>query len=187
MKPFSSFPIVVLIALGMVVGGPIATGSEQGTNNIKAEKTVESVWPEPLANVVTIHAEGEILHYQRESFWKDRNFSEILSSKKKFEANETDSFKKNLERNHVHLSNISYEFNKERKSRTLKCDVKGTMYGENSYDFHWLLEDLPFDLYQFEQHEKELSYEGKINGVSTEIRLIFSHSISHCHEHVWPR
>jgi hypothetical protein len=171
----------------MIAGGTRAVGSEQDTNDVKTEKMVESVWPEPSANVITIRAEGEILHYRRESFWRDRDFSEILSSRKRFETGETETFKKSLERYHVQLSNITYELNEEDKSHTLKCEVQGAMYGANSYDFHWLLGDLPFDLYQFEQHEKELLYEGKIHEVSTEIRLIFSYPISHCHEHVWPR
>jgi len=46
--------------------------------------------------------------------------------------------------------------------------------------------DLPFDLYQFKQSEKELDYEGEINGVTTKIRLAFPYPIAHCHEHVWP-
>ena len=188
MKIFHSFSIVALIVLGVAAGGTgfsdMKTEKQGGT---KSEETGETRWPELSANEITIQAEGEILHYQKESFWKEQDFSDILSSRKEFEANETNSFRKNLERYDVHLSNIAYELNGERKSITLKCNVIGAMYGSNSYDFHWLLADLPFDLYQFKQHEKELTYEGTINGVSTEIRLLFSFSISHCHEHVWPK
>ena len=83
--------------------------------------------------------------------------------------------------------NPKVEFNKTRKSTALICDVKGAMYSTNSYDFHWLLGDLLFDLYQFKQSEKELYYEGEINGVPITIRLIFPYIIAHCHEHVWPK
>ncbi len=51
------------------------------------------------------------------------------------------------------------EFNEARKSTILICRVKGAMYSTNSYEFHWLLRDLPFDLYQFKQSKKEFYYE----------------------------
>jgi len=187
MKLFRSLSIMILIASIMMAGGIKAFGSEQETNNEKDEKIVGSAWPEPSACVIIIKADGDILHYQRESFWHDQDFPEILTSRKKYETDETETFKNRLERYQVEVSDITCELNTEMKSCILKSDVKGAMYGENSYDFAWLLGDLPFDLYQFEQHEKELIYEGEIHEVSTEIRLIFPYAISHCHEHVWPR
>ena len=189
MKLLHFLPVaVMLIALGMASGEYKASGSNsENRGDTKAVEVRKTEWPEPSANAITIRAEGEILHYQKESSWKDVDFSEILASKKKFETDETDSFNKSLERYNVQAFDIEYEFHEKRKSITLKCDVKGALYSTNSYDFHWLLGDLPFDLYQFEQHEKELSYDGKVNGVPTEIRLIFSYTIAHCHEHVWPR
>jgi hypothetical protein len=82
---------------------------------------------------------------------------------------------------------MEYKFNEKKKSTTLKCDLKGAMYSTNSYDFHWLLRNLPFDLYQFKKLEKELHYDGKVNDVPMRIRLIFPYTVAHCHEHVWPR
>ena len=136
--------------------------------------------------IIEIKAEAEILHYQRESLWTGEEFSKILESKKEFESKEVDSFKKNLEGYNKYIVNAGVEFDEARKSTILICDVRGAMYSANSYDFHWLLGDLPFDLYQFKQSEKELEYEGEINGVTTKIRLIFPYAIAHCHEHVWP-
>ena len=84
------------------------------------------------------------------------------------------------------MVNPKVELDEENKSTILICDIKGAMYSADSYTFHWLLADLPFDLYAFEQFEKELIYQGEINGVSTTIELIFPYKIAHCHEHVWP-
>lgn len=136
-------------------------------------------------SVVQITAEGEILHYQNQSFWSEDDFSKILKSKDKFMLDEINSFNNSLQKHGIVMVNPKVEFDKENKSTKLICDIKGAMYSTNSYDFHWLLADLPFDLYAFEQSEKELTYQGKINGVPTTIKLIFPYKISHCHEHVW--
>ena len=136
-------------------------------------------------SVVEIVAEGEILHYRNQSFWSEDAFSEILKSKAGFELQEINSLNGSLQKYGKVMLDPRVEFDEENKSTTLICDVKGAMYATNSYDFHWLLADLPFDLYAFEQYEKELVYQGEINGVPTTIRLVFPFPIAHCHEHVW--
>ena len=90
---------------------------------------------------------------------------------------EINSFNNSLQKHGIVMVNPKVEFDKENKSTKLICDIKGAMYSTNSYDFHWLLADLPFDLYAFEQSEKELTYQGKINGVPTTIKLIFPYKI----------
>jgi len=137
-------------------------------------------------SVIQITAEGEILHYQNQSFWSQDIFSQILKSKDKFELEEINSFNNSLQKHGKVMVNPEVEFNKENKSTTLIYDIEGAMYSANSYDFHWLLADLPFDLYAFKQSEKELTYQAEIKGVPTTIKLIFPYTIAHCHEHVWP-
>jgi hypothetical protein len=137
-------------------------------------------------SVIEVRAEGEILHYQNQSFWSENGFSEILSSKQEFEFAEINSFNNSLQKHGKVMVDPKVEFNEENKSTTLICDIKGAMYSTNSYDFHWLLADLPFDLYAFKQSEKELTYQGEINSVPTTIKLIFPYTLAHCHEHVWP-
>lgn len=152
----------------------------------KKKSATEMKIPHELKDIVEINAEGEILHYREESFWNNEDFSKILKSKDEFESEEISSFSKKLAENNKQLLNPKIEFNVTKKTTLLTCDIKGAMYNNNSYDFHWLLRDLPFDLYQFKQSRKELKYEGKINGVPTSIKLTFPYSLSHCHEHVWP-
>jgi len=135
---------------------------------------------------IIIKAEKELLHYQKESFWDDKNFSKILVSKKEIESETINSFKKGLEKYNLSVINPKIEFDKSNKITTLTCDLKGSMYKTDSYDFHWLLADLPFDLYQFQKSEKELTYKGEVGNVTTTIKLIFPYTLNHCHEHVWP-
>lgn len=142
--------------------------------------------PRELSTVIEIRADEGVLHYKEESFWGRQDFSEILASKKEFESREVESFREGLERFRKGADNFKVKFDGLRRSTILMCDVKGTRYASDSYDFHWLLGDLPFDLYQFKQSGKELTWEGSLGHVHTVIRLTFPYSLAHCHEHVWP-
>ena len=141
---------------------------------------------ERAKQVIEVEVVDQTLHYQCQSFWTDEKFSQILESREKFETEQITSFKKSLEKYDKSAANTKIKIDEVNKSTTLMCDVKGAMYSPSSYDFHWLLGDLPFDLYQFRQSEKELNYEGEVNSVPTTITLIFPYASSHCHEHVWP-
>ena len=177
-----------LLVTGLVVLGILIIGfGKEGEVAAKIEESLKIKEVRPLRNVVEIKAEGEILHYQRKSIWKKKDSSEILRSRKEFESKEINSFKENLRRYYVYVVNPMIKFNEEKNLTVFLCDVKGARYSANSYNFHWLLGDLPFDLYQFKRSEKELTYQGEVNGVPTIIRLIFPYPIAHCHEHVWPR
>ena len=180
--------IIGLIVLGMTAVDNKATGSMIGNKgNITAEEIEQIENPVPSTIAMTINAEGEILHYQKRSSWEEVDFSEILASTADFETDARDAFERNLERYNVQALDIAFEFHEKKNSVIVECNIRGAMYGTNSYDFHWLLGDLPFDLYQFKQHDKELAYDGAVNEVPTEIRLIFPYGVAHCHEHVWPR
>ncbi|MBN2185972.1 MAG: hypothetical protein JW732_00760 [Dehalococcoidia bacterium] len=168
---FSVTPLVITL---MILSGCTQPGIVPPPTGREAEQIIE------------IKTEAEILHYQRQSLWGGEEFSKILESKKEFESEEVDSFENNLESYNKDIVNVEVKFDEAGESTIFKCDIRGAMYSANSYDFHWLLGDLPFDLYQFKRSEKELYYEGDVNGVTTEIRLIFPYTIAHCHEHVWP-
>ena len=176
---FCSLIVIGLVIFGILIGGCSKT-SEQGKPPAKEEYI-------KLKDAIEIKPKGEILQYQKESFWTEEHFSKILKSKYKFESEEISSFKGKTEKYNVHILNPKVEFDAVRKVTVLSCNIKGAMYSSDSYEFHWLLADLPFDLYQFKQHEKELIYKGKINGIPTTIKLIFPYTITHCHEHVWPK
>ncbi|MEA3442781.1 MAG: hypothetical protein U9R04_04780 [Chloroflexota bacterium] len=177
----------LLLVIGLLVFGIAMVGCEkEGGGAGKPEGPPKLEGAKPLENAIEIKAEGKILHYQRESFWNSEDFSGILESKKEFEAEESDSFEKALENYDLGVINLEFQVDEARKTSILMGDIKGAVYNTNSYEFHWLLGDLPFDLYQFQQSKKELNYEGEVNGVPTTIRLVFPYTIAHCHEHVWP-
>ena len=50
-----------------------------------------------------------------------------------------------------------------------------------------LIGNWPFDLYQFNEYEKKLVYNGEMGGVPTKIIFELPYAISHCHEHVWSK
>ena len=74
-----------------------------------------------------------------------------------------------MERYNRHTVNPKVEFNEARKSTTLICDVKGAKEG-SWYDFDWFLRpwDLDFIDSHFEKREKELYWQGKVEGVKYE-------------------
>ncbi len=181
---FYSSLLTGLAFLGMLIGNCIKAPPHKATS--EKESIIEVRESQELRKIIQIKATGAALRYQRESLWAEKDFSEIVKSKEKFKSNEINSFKKYLERYNRYALNPEIKFDGARKSTVLLCDIKGARYGSDSYEFHWLLGDLPFDLYQFRQSKKELNYEGRINGVPTTIRLVFPYTIAHCHEHVWP-
>ena len=141
-----------------------------------------------LSKVIKIKAEGEVLHYQRESFWSNGEFSKLLELKEEFESKEIDSFKSTLERYNRDAVNSKIEFDELKKSTVLICDIKDAKEG-SWFDFDWLLRPYGLDFLDsnFERKEKELYWEGEIDGVETTISIKFPYPISNCHEHVWPR
>ena len=137
---------------------------------------------------IEIKAEREILHYQRETFLNEEDFSEILKSKEKFQSEKTDVFKKILKRYNRQIVNPDMEFDEARKSIAFICDITGAKEG-NWFDFDWFLRPLSLDFLDnhFERREKELFWEGKVDGKMTRISIKFPFGISNCHEHVWPK
>jgi hypothetical protein len=141
-----------------------------------------------IKRVIKIEAEGDLLHYQEESFWDEESFYEVISSKEKFEAKKIDSFKRDAESLGRNIVNPSIKFDESKRTTLLLCDVKGTRQG-NWYDFDWFLRPLGLDFLDshFERKDMELYWEGKIRGINAIISIKFPFPISNCHEHVWRR
>lgn len=182
-KNFSYFLLVIgLLVLGILIG----CGGER-KDVAKEEEPPEIEEIKPLRNAIEIKAEGEVLHYQRESFWNDKQFSKFLETKEKFEAKEINSFKKTLERYNRYAVNHKIEFDESKQSIVLICDIEGAKEG-SWFDFDWFLRpyDLDFIDSHFQRKGKELCWEGEAKGVKTTISIKFPYPISNCHEHAWP-
>jgi regulatory protein YycI of two-component signal transduction system YycFG len=177
--------LIFIILLVLLVAGIflIQTGKEEKLGG--EEGKVQAGEIKLKSQVIETKAEGEIIHYFQESFYSEDDFSTILENKERFKSNQIELLEKEL----IGVSTENFEFNLDqaKKSVILKCDIRGASYATNSYDMHFLLGNWPFDLYQFKKEEKKLVYEGEIDGVPTKIVFEFPYSLSHCHEHVWPK
>jgi hypothetical protein len=129
-----------------------------------------------------IEAEGETLHYFDEKKWAEDDFSRLIQEEDKFRLNQIEKFKATYQ---VNAGNFDVETNKKEKSTILKCDVYVKL--DTWYDFHWFLKPLGLDFKDdhFERLERELLWEGPLDGIKTTILLKFPFTINNCHAHVW--
>ena len=182
-KTFSYFLLVIgLLVLGILIG---CGGERKDVAKEEEPPKIEEI--RPLRNAIKIKAEGVVLHYQRESFWNDKQFSNFLESKEEFEAKEINSFKRTLERYNRYGVNHKIAFDESKQSIVLMCDIEGAKEG-SWFDFDWFLRpyDLDFIDSHFQRKGKELCWEGEAKGVKTTISIKFPYPISNCHEHAWP-
>lgn len=172
---------------GTETPSPTTTVVPTTTKPPVSTESPENVTMFELRRVIEIKAEGEVLHYQREAFWSNEEFCELLKSKENFKLKEIDSFKEILERYNRDLVNPKVEFDESKNSTTLICDIEDAKEG-SWFDFDWLLRLYGLDFLDsnFERKEKELYWKGEIDGVETVISIKFPYPISNCHEHVWP-
>jgi len=135
-----------------------------------------------LERNIIIEAEGETLHYFDVKKWAEDEFSRLIEEENKFNSYQIEEFRAAYQ---VNASNFHVEIDKKGKSTILKCDVYVKLDGW--YDFHWFLRPLGLDFLDdhFERLEKELSWEGSLDGVKTAILLKFPFKIDNCHAHVW--
>jgi len=144
-----------------------------------------------LENYITVEVEGTVIHYQKQSFWNESEFSAILENREEFKNEVIQDFDEKMyhERGEYAVG-ADVEFDEMQKATVLKCDVHGAITkSDDSYraTFLWLLRplELSFIKNNFKEFKEGLSWEGTINGVSTSITLEFPASIGHCHGHVW--
>ncbi len=132
---------------------------------------------------IRIVADGPILHYQETLFWGEDQFVKIMENWNGFRSAQIEKFNQKY---HVAADNFNVEFDEKNRTTTLKCDVPGKEYAENSYDFLWFLNVYGLDLiYDFTESERELSWTGITDNLTTTIVLSFPFPIDHCHGHVW--
>jgi len=165
----------------------LCTASKNQKNSSETSlHTQQRTMQMPEKVTIEIKADGEILHYRSVSLYSDKEFQKIIKPAQDYSNKIIGNFKNTLKQYNKKGLNCTYKLDSTEHLTILTCDIRGAIYGTNSYDFHWLLADLPFDLYQFTQSKKELTYSGKIDELPTTIHLIFNFPIAHCHEHVWP-
>lgn len=181
------YRLIIIISIIVVVSLIVASYIWYLYLPVHHQKTPETTGLKGMTKViVTINAEGELLHYKNQSFWSEDVFNKMLSSKDEYTSTIINSFKEDVEPYGLTVIDPEVVFDEEDDSVALVCDIKGAMYASNSYNFQWLVQKLPVDLYGFNQSRYKLVYESELNGVSVEITLIFPFVLEHCHAHVWP-
>ena len=204
--------IVVALVIGLVLGYGVApqgvdtTELEQQISQLKGQlNTLQSQMEdknEQIANLrsrieelealvplveirIEIEADEKVLHYQEIHVWSKEEFSNIIENQQEFDSSQRKQFN---EMYNINADNFMIEYDQERCSTILKCDIHGTFSG-SWYDFHWFLNPLGLDFINsgFVKSERELSWEGNIDGVAITITLRFPFTINHCHAHIWPK
>ena len=156
-----------------------------------------------LENYITVEVEGTIIHYQKQSFWKESEFSAILENKEEFKNAVIQDFDEKMyhERGESAVG-ADVEFDETKKATVLKCDIHGAIResdGEYYATFKWLLVSLRLDFIDdnFEESEEGLSWDGEVAGIPTSITIKLPPQESvyaawerlpspgHCHGHVW--
>ncbi|MCK4352030.1 hypothetical protein KAW65_01335 [candidate division WOR-3 bacterium] len=185
------FLLITGIAILVILTSCHRTQSKKSAVKPKGGGVLLSGEVEPiflLKNVIDIKAKGNILHYQRESFWKRKDFSRLSKLKEEYRANEINSFRKSLRKYKKGDDNFIVKFNKSGKATILLCDVIGAKQGD-WFNFDWFLEPLGLDFIDsyFKSKGRELYWEGEIKGVKTTISIKFPFPINICHKHIWPK
>ena len=156
-----------------------------------------------LENNITVEVEGTIIHYQKQSFWNESEFSAIMENKEEFKNAVIPDFDEKMyhERGEYAVG-ADVKFDETKKATVLKCDIHGAITkSDDSYraTFLWLLRPLglSFIRNKFEESKEGLSWEGEVDGIPTNIivKLPPQESVyaawerlpspGHCHGHVW--
>jgi len=154
---------------------------------------------------ITVEVEGTTIHYQKQSFWEESEFSEILENKEEFENVVIHCLNEDLSRygeRGEYAVGADVEFEGTKKATVLKCDIHGAITeSEGKYyaTFKWLLRPLGLDFIddKFNESKGGLSWDGEVAGIPTSITIKLPPQdvvykawqrqpyIGHCHAHVW--
>ncbi len=156
-----------------------------------------------LENYITVEVEGTVIHYQKQSFWNESEFSAIWENKEEFKNEVIPDFDEKMyhERGEYAVG-ADVEFDEMKKATVLKCDVHDAIResdGEYYATFKWLLVPLRLDFIDdnFEESKGGLSWDGEVAGIPTSITIKLPPQESvyaawerlpspgHCHGHVW--
>lgn len=176
----SSEVIIIITILICVAVVGVATWRLTGKKTTSPSESEENVKVKRIE--IKTEAAGEILKYRQESLYSENNFAVILEDKGEFSSRLIENFKEKIIG--VSAESCKVNFNRFKKSTVLACDIEGVTYDTDKYNMHFLLGNWPFDLYQFEEYEKKLVYDGDINKIPARVVFEFPYALDQCHEHV---
>ena len=156
-----------------------------------------------LENYITVEVEGTIIHYQKQSFWNESEFSVIWENKEEFKNAVITEFTEKLSEygeGGEYAVGADVEFDETKRATVLKCDIHGAITkSDDSYraTFLWLLRPLGLSFINnnFEESKGGLSWDGEVGGIPTSITVklppqelvyeAWEQPVGHCHGHVW--
>jgi hypothetical protein len=141
----------------------------------------------PFKEKIEVSAKDNFLDFERESFWFEEDFSKIKNLGEDFKKREMDSFKSNLSKENLEVSNLEIEIDESKSKTVLSCQIKGKGIGKNSYEFSWLLKNFPFDFSKFQKQERKLSFVGRVKETDVEIYIDFQFPFEVSETKVWQK
>ena len=156
-----------------------------------------------LEHNITVEVDGTIIHYQKQSFWKESEFSAIMENKEEFKNAVIQDFDEKMYHEwEEYAVGADVKIDEAKKATVLKCDIHGAIResdGEYYATFKWLLVPLRLDFIDdnFEESKEGLSWDGEVDGIPTNIIIklppqeyVYAAwerlpSPGHCHGHVW--
>jgi len=195
LKPAIAIALTAICVLAVLIG--------IGVSSLWAAQS--GVVPETglLENNIMVEVEGTIIHYQKQSFWNESEFSAILENKEEFKNAVIEDFTEKLSRygeRGESAVGADVEFDETKRATVLKCDIHDAITkSDDSYraTFIWLLSPLGLSFInnKFEETKEELSWDGEVDGISTSITIklppqelvyeAWEQPVGHCHGHVW--
>ena len=156
-----------------------------------------------IQRIIEVKAEGLTVHYLRQSFWGEEEFSSYLANQAQFKSDFKEDFEPELAKDNVSASDYSFSFDSATRSTVIRCDIHDAISlrteGEYRARFGWLLNPLGLDFIDddFKESTSGLSWAGFVEGVPTTVTVELPTIDSfvykawgpsycgHCHAHVW--
>ena len=155
-----------------------------------------------VRRVIEVEADGLTIHYLRQSFWGEKEFSSYLANQAQFKSDFKEDFEPGLAKAGVSASDYSFSFDSATRSTVIRCDIHDNISlrtGGGYYArFGWLLNPLGLDFIDdnFEASTNGLSWEGLAKSIPTTVTVelpvidssvykAWEQPIGHCHAHAW--
>ena len=198
LKPAVLLSLLVTMLLVTVAGcAPVPTPIPPPTKVPPAKEEGE------IRRVIEAKADELIVHYLRQSFWGEEEFSSYLANQAQFKSDFKEDFEPGLAKAGVSASDYSFSFDSATRSTVIRCDIHDAISlgteGKYRARFGWLLNPLGLDFIDdnFAESANGLSWQGLVDGVPTTVTVELPTIDSfvyeawgpaycgHCHAHAW--
>lgn len=187
---FSKKIIILLVCVAIIGGASLWFTKEKQPPLFEPEKNIE--------RKIEMEIEGLTIRYQENKIWNGNYFhNTIVENQTGVKSALIDEFNETY---NVSADNFEVEFEEESKSTLLKCYITDEILktgDKYTATLLWFLDPLKLDFIDndFRESKESLAWNGKINSISTTIKInlppqesvyeAWDEPIGHCHGHVW--